>query len=1584
MKHVLLALVALACVLTASPLRAQVGNNNPAGQSGIFNGQVGGCGYDPYTGNASRSITDIAVAGAVGEYPLALVRAANSRTPSITGVFGWQGGWNHSYNWTMDDSPVANTQNSLPKKYTVNFPDGRVETFRAVTWDTVYRVRPGADTPQTTSSGIRERLLQLNLSNMYAYLILPDGGAVEFRAQQNFDPNYGRYWYTYRVTGIYDPYGLKTTIDSEVVGTIRRITRVTEPAGRYLQFSYDPNDRRRITQVTEYINGMARRIVQYSYNGLGWLTSVLYYGNSAWTARYQYTGSNVPDMPMLLSTCDDPMYPGPMKRIAYEYKPGGPNDPNNPDGTRPVYGQILRERYWDGVSAPTAGVMVSELTVGESPNITYKRKETRGDGDSRTFIYDGGGYVNWVPDFMGHSAQQHYDAVTKYVDYVVDRRGNRTDYTSDPVTGNVTQVQFPLTQGDTTGQNQRPTVNYTYTNSYYLHTIQDEGNHTTTFTRNGNNRVTRIDYPDDGYETFGYDASHFYQISSHRMTTGGTESWTYDARHRNDTYRNPDNASGNPTARYLYDNYDRLSDITDVLGASAGDQNHTTSFDYNLRGQITVTTLPQDPVDNVRHTVRNSYNDTGNNAGDGTLVSTTDQLNHTTTYTHDDYHRVKSVAPPVRGSGDNGTYTTSFYYGANPWDGVNDYKLTDSNVSYVVPPSTGTKKIKTVYDDNRRKQSIILAPGTAGEATISYGYDNADNLTTVTNPRNLSVIAIYDERNRPSEIHDPYNNITSFTYDTAGRRKTITRPNGQVITNASFDEMNRVLQQNVTQTPGPLAVTKYTYYPSGLLNTMTDPFNSTDSYVYTYDLTGRKSWVIFPAGSNGVHSSEHFTYDAAGRLDTFKNRSGNTQTFSYDALNRMTQSSWNDNGTTPTVTLGYDAASRLTAINNANANISRTYFDDNLLRQETETITGGSSKTVAYTYDADGNRANITYPDYAMFAYTYSLRNQLKTVGSWATYTYDENGYTGDLTTCALNNSTSTTYNYDPLDRVTWITHRLTNGVRGFNYGYDDVSVGNRKYVRRTGTTLGDKGDAFSYDVADQAIGVGLNVTTPQSTPAPARSIFYDANGNRTTFRPYGPTDTYVTNNLNQYTSRNSNNATYNGNGDMTVTPEPAGSRSTYSFDAQNRLTSAGKGNVTVYFNYDGLNRQVSRTVGGVTTYNVWNGWNLIEEYQSGGTVTAKYVYGTRGLIKELVNNRYYYQDGSGSTSHLADGSGNLKEWYRYDLQGTPVFYNLSDQQISSSAFNVRHLLTGQEWYQQVGLYDLRNRFYSPDLGRFLQPDPIGFRGDRTNLYRYCRNNPVTRLDRFGLQDATVPEVRVTGTEPIEPSEPSEPIDHSGTGAPSGGGGGGGAGEGGGNSKLIGVTFSYGKPPANSDSNTQQQPGIMVGFDIYHPQTTAEFIIAGNIIEHGDTTDTTPEIDLISLFSGGVAGLTRSSISSIAVKGISTPYGPALQSTTAEAQAALRQIRAGATVYKGGVLGRSETSASQFLSLESPLNQGYAGRYGIPIENSNFNFILSGKVRPGAPLITRPAAGVPSYGPQGVEGVTTPGSFIIDSFYMPD
>ena len=125
-------------------------------------------------------------------------------------------------------------------------------------------------------------------------------------------------------------------------------------------------------------------------------------------------------------------------------------------------------------------------------------------------------------------------------------------------------------------------------------------------------------------------------------------------------------------------------------------------------------------------------------------------------------------------------------------------------------------------------------------------------------------------------------------------------------------------------------------------------------------------------------------------------------------------------------------------------------------------------------------------------------------------------------------------------------------------------------------------------------------------------------------------------------------------------------------------------------------------------------------------------INGPTGLVKNLTANRYYYQDASGSTSHLTDANGNLLEWYRYDLQGTPIVYDTNNNQLSTSNYSVRHLFTGQRWYQDVGLYDLRNRFYSPDIGRFLQPDPVGFGGDATNLYRYCGNNPVNYGDPTG------------------------------------------------------------------------------------------------------------------------------------------------------------------------------------------------------------------------------------------------------------
>lgn len=45
-----------------------------------------------------------------------------------------------------------------------------------------------------------------------------------------------------------------------------------------------------------------------------------------------------------------------------------------------------------------------------------------------------------------------------------------------------------------------------------------------------------------------------------------------------------------------------------------------------------------------------------------------------------------------------------------------------------------------------------------------------------------------------------------------------------------------------------------------------------------------------------------------------------------------------------------------------------------------------------------------------------------------------------------------------------------------------------------------------------------------------------------------------------------------------------------------------------------------------------------------------------------------------------------------------------------------------------LGFYSYKARMYSPTLGRFLQPDPIGH-GDGMNMYAYVSNNPVNASD---------------------------------------------------------------------------------------------------------------------------------------------------------------------------------------------------------------------------------------------------------------
>ena len=62
---------------------------------------------------------------------------------------------------------------------------------------------------------------------------------------------------------------------------------------------------------------------------------------------------------------------------------------------------------------------------------------------------------------------------------------------------------------------------------------------------------------------------------------------------------------------------------------------------------------------------------------------------------------------------------------------------------------------------------------------------------------------------------------------------------------------------------------------------------------------------------------------------------------------------------------------------------------------------------------------------------------------------------------------------------------------------------------------------------------------------------------------------------------------------------------------------------------------------------------------------------------------------------------------------------------------------TGQLWLPSVQLYYYKARMYSPQLGRFMQRDPLGYAAG-LNLYAYAGGDPVNARDPSGLANEPV------------------------------------------------------------------------------------------------------------------------------------------------------------------------------------------------------------------------------------------------------
>ncbi len=116
------------------------------------------------------------------------------------------------------------------------------------------------------------------------------------------------------------------------------------------------------------------------------------------------------------------------------------------------------------------------------------------------------------------------------------------------------------------------------------------------------------------------------------------------------------------------------------------------------------------------------------------------------------------------------------------------------------------------------------------------------------------------------------------------------------------------------------------------------------------------------------------------------------------------------------------------------------------------------------------------------------------------------------------------------------------------------------------------------------------------------------------------------------------------------------------------------------------------------------------------------------GEVSEVRGPKAYVTDHLGSVLN-GEAAGSAKAFGAFGerLDSSPIVFN-------ESTPPVLYGFTGRELDPESMNYHYRARTYSPELGRFVQPDPIGFAGGDVNLYRYVKNNPLGLVDPSGYK----------------------------------------------------------------------------------------------------------------------------------------------------------------------------------------------------------------------------------------------------------
>lgn len=665
-----------------------------------------------------------------------------------------------------------------------------------------------------------------------------------------------------------------------------------------------------------------------------------------------------------------------------------------------------------------------------------------------------------------------------------------------------------------------------------------------------------------------------------------------------------------------------------------------------------------------------------------------------------------------------------------------------------------------------------------GESRLNW--DHEGRLTSYTDCSGQPTTWRYDALGQVISRRDALQQETRYQYNDAGHLVTLTLPDGST---EQFDwsDAGLLLSHQI----GNTLPRHWHYNARGQTLSVTDRLNRIIRY--DYDVEG--NLLSLDNDNGGVY---HFTRDAQGRLQEEQRPDDTRYRYTYNAdgqINTVIQQGTADNqGHRPEKPsqLLYDATGRIIERQTRTERVtyqwdvmgnllsaSRTPTEDGVtLGIQPNTVTFERDKlgriirehngveALHYQYDALGNLTTLTLPDDDRFQWHHYGSGHVTAIRF-------NDQIISEFERDALHRETSRTQGnlthhrrYDRLGRRQWqssISNRMTDalttpeqGILWRAYHYDDLHELAAVEDSNRGTL------SYGYDEEGRL----RSVYSPQ---AGQTAIHYDRADNalilplQTDLPHVRGSLSYPDNRLTQWERWRYQ---YDAFGNITVRQEEYLIQH-YRYDGDNRLVGAKgdgpKGRFEAQYHYDALGRRLSKMVTRGQeqreTRFLWQGLRLLqsrtEESQQTWCYDPNETYTPLACIERRHGEDtlyWYHTDLNGSPQEVTNAQGEMVWSGQYGVFGqvrsqTDAMWRNLSQPLGQFRQPLRY--AGQYLDEETGLHYTTYRYYAPEVGRFITPDPIGLQGG-LNLYQYAPN-PLSWIDPWGLTAVDTPGYNVYG-----------------------------------------------------------------------------------------------------------------------------------------------------------------------------------------------------------------------------------------------